>query len=494
MKQILTALFLFFSVFTYSQGIIFYDDCEATNKPVLGGTNHNVTNSWTSKQGNSNGTIARSTTVARKGGASYRMTLTKTANSGWQWVKAELAWNFLPAGSPLGTVGDNTAFYRQPIGVKWIAFSTYIPASNLDFNTITSIGFNTKPVEDDIPTPTYLAMDQGRYKLIITRILGRTQTGSNANGPIYSYSTQITNVDLGPVVKDKWEDWVLERNYVYHDSGYVRFYKNKQLVAEYIGKNWPQDGQHSKEPYYQQGIYKWTFQPNNNPVSNVNFIEIFYDEFRFGNYSATLESMSPASDGIPNQPPIVSAGAIQNLSNSTTSTALNGSASDPDGTITTRLWTQLSGPSTATFSNTSINNPIISNLVPGLYKFRFSATDDKLSTSFAEVDIKINQLPITTLLSSTQYSNVDSIRLNFTLSDPDGTVTSILITQLSGPTNGTITNPTSITTDFVNLLPGDYIIRTSVTDNSNETAVTDWEIQVRSALRFRIRPYSKIKQ
>lgn len=496
MKKLLFFILLLLSINGFGQAIIFYDDCEASNKPILGGTNHNISTSWGSRQGSStNSFVVRSSSFARKGTWSYWHSLTNSTNDGWQYMKAELAWNFLPAGSPLGTVGDNTAYYRAPANVRWFAASTLIPTSNNDFNTITSLLFNTKPVEDDIQTPTYLAMEQGRYVFFINRLTGRTQTGTNSYGPIYSYSESVLKVDVGPVVKNQWEDWVMNRNFTFSaDTGYVRLYKNGQLVAEYLGRNWPEDPQHSKEPYMQMGLYKWAFGNNWSPTPNVNQVEMYMDEIRFGRGTATLSDFLVDGTPPPNQPPTVSAGAFLDLPNSTTSTALNGSASDVDGTITSRLWTQISGPNTATFSSTTINNPIISNLIPGSYKFRFTVTDNQFATSFAEVDVKINQLPIITFLSSTQYSNVDSIRLKFSVNDPDGTVTSILIQQASGPTNGIITNPNSVTTDFTNLVPGDYIIRISATDNTGETAVAEWEIQVRSALRFRIRPFSKIKQ
>lgn len=362
----------------------------------------------------------------------------------------------------------------------------------MDQNTITSILFNTKPVEDDVPTPTYLAMDQGRYKFIITKMVSRTQTGSNANGPIYRYTTNITQVDVGPVVKGQWEDWVLERNYVFHDTGYVRLYKNKQKVAEYIGPNWPQDGQHSKEPYYQMGLYKWTFQPGNNPVPNVTFIDMFIDEVRFGNYNATLTSMSPESDNpAPNKPPIASAGSSQNLGNSVTSTTLSGTATDEDGTIQSRKWTQISGPNTATFSNDAINNPTVSNLIPGLYKFRFTVTDNLFATAYAEVDIKVNKLPVFTLVSSTEYFDRDSVRFTYQVSDPDGTVVSVLAEFKSGPTTPNISNPNAVTFDITDLIPGDYILRTSATDNSGETGYIDWEFKIREAKKLRINKLAK---
>ena len=232
MRYLIILLLSIFSFSTKAQDIIFYDDCEASNKPQFGGTNHNVTTTWGSRQGSStNSSVTRSNAYSRKGSWSYRHFLSNSVNDGWQYMKAELAWNFLPAGSPLGTVGDNTAFYRTPIGVQWIAASILIPSSNNDFNTITSIGFNTKPVEDDIQTPTYLAMELGRYYFFINRITGRTPKSSGVG---FNYQGSTLKVDCGPVIKDKWEDWVLHRNYTFSaDTGFVRLYKNGQLVAEY---------------------------------------------------------------------------------------------------------------------------------------------------------------------------------------------------------------------------------------------------------------------
>lgn len=495
MKRILFLFLIFLPLFGFSQAIIFYDDCEASNKPILGGTNHNLTSSWGSRQGSStNSSITRSSTYSRKGLWSYRHFLSNSTNDGWQYMKAELAWNFLPAGSPLGTVGDNTAYYRTPAGVYWVAASILIPSSNTDFNTITSLGFNTKPVEDDVPTPTYLAMENGRYYIIITRITGRTQTGSNANGPIYSYSTNITKTDAGPIIYNQWEDWVLNRNYTYSaDTGFVRWYKNGQPVATYLGRNWPQDGQHSKEPYYQMGLYKWAFGNNHNPVPNVNQVEMYMDEVRFGRSTATLSDFLIDQTAPPNQPPTANAGASQSLSNSATSTVLSGSASDVDGTIQTRTWTQISGPNTAVFSSTSINTPTVSNLIPGLYKFRFTVTDNQLATAFAEVDIKVNKLPDITFLSPTSYTTTSGISFSCSLIDPDGTVTAFLWETVAGPTSLNFASPNAITTNVGNIVEGQYRIRLTATDNNGESSEIELEITFSPPKSILIRRNTRIK-
>lgn len=351
--------------------IIFYDDCELAGKPILRGTNHDVTNSWGSKQGSSNGTVTRSNEFARKGQWSYKHVLSNSVNDGWQWVKAELAWNFLPAGSPLGTVGDRTAFYRQPLGVQWFAASVLIPSYNKDFNTITSLLFNCKPVEDDYPTPCYLAMEQGRYWFYITKI----------NAAFQSLGT--TKIDCGPVVHDQWEDWVLHRNFTAAASGFVRLFKNGKLVAEYLGGNWKDDGKHSKEPYMQMGLYKWAFQNNWSPKPNVETVTMFMDEIRFGASDCVLEDFL-INKPIVNIPPKVDA-LVQDPA---ISVHLKGEAVDPDGKIVSYQWEKISGGFAEILHP---DQPITRAIVePGEYAFRLTVTDDKGEKAFKDVPVSVS--------------------------------------------------------------------------------------------------------
>ena len=194
-----------------------------------------------------------------------------------------------------------------------------------------------------------------------------------------------------------------------------------------------------------------------------------------------------------NLPPVVSAGANQNLSNSATSTVLSSSATDPDGTISSRLWTQISGPNTATFSSTSVNTPTITNLIPGLYKFRFTATDNQLATSFAEVDVKVNRLPLITFLSPVTYSTMSGITFSSTVSDPDGTITAVQYQSLVGPTVLSFTNPNAVTTGVGNIVEGQYRIRITATDNNGESASLELEITFAPPEAIMIRRNTRIK-
>lgn len=89
-----------------------------------------------------------------------------------------------------------------------------------------------------------------------------------------------------------------------------------------------------------------------------------------------------------NIPPLARAG-VDHLT-SETFALLDGSLStDPDGTISTYLWEQVSGPTGANFSNTNQPITIVTTLAPGTYKFRLTVTDNLGSVSSDEVDITV---------------------------------------------------------------------------------------------------------
>lgn len=491
MKKLLYLFLFLIPLFSKAQtrtGVIFYDDCEASDKPKRYGTattntaNFSLGYSWFNFL--SPNYVQRSSVTARKGNFAYYHYITDLPGSeynGYEWVKAELNWGYAPAGVPSGTDGTNN---RTPSGLNWFAYSTFIPTSNPDNTSITSLGFTMKAWPDNYTTPSYLAMERGRYYMFITRINTSNAVVSNLK------------LDCGPVVKGIWVDWAIQRNFTNQDSGYIRIYKNKQLIHTVNGGNWKTGTAWAKEPFFLIGNYKWAFRTDWFEPPGTTYTDMYTDEIRIGNYSSNLESVSPdMAGGVVNQPPIVNAGPFTEYTNNTTSFNLAGTASDPDGTISTRLWTQISGPNTATFSSTSVNNPTVSNLIPGLYKFRFTVTDNSLATSFSEVDIKINKLPTIIIQSQTDYqNNTDSVRLSFTVNDPDGTVTAFLVERLSGPAIGTFSNPNAVTTDYTDLVPGDYILKASATDNTGETAIIEFELRIRNAARIRINKISKIKK
>jgi hypothetical protein len=359
---------------------IFYDNCEIPGMPYLTmDWNLQPPVQWAHFQGDpSVSSVIRSSEQKRSGGFSYKFELNDGPGNSWPYFKSELVWNFLPAGSPLGILGNTDAYARQPLGLRWVAASTFIPSYNTDFNTPTSILFNTKAVDDDWPQPNALWMENGRYKFILTKVA--------PNG-----ATQTTSTDVGPVVKDIWEDWVLNRNFTSADSGYVRLYKNGTLVFESLGGNWKDDAFHSKEPYIQMGIYKWAFGNNWAIRPNASRITLFIDEIRFGNVSNKLEDFVVKAAA--NIPPVSNAGQDQQLFIPVTRTTLTGISTDSDGTVYSKVWRKISGPAGGDISDSTQNTVTLTNLQPGTYTYRFLVTDD--NNAVTSDDVLVTVLPPT---------------------------------------------------------------------------------------------------
>jgi endoglucanase len=90
-----------------------------------------------------------------------------------------------------------------------------------------------------------------------------------------------------------------------------------------------------------------------------------------------------------NQAPTANAGPDQSISLPTSSVQLNGSGTDPDGTISSYSWRRISGPGSPTFNNANIANPVVSNLIAGTHTFRLTVTDNGNATAFDDVVINV---------------------------------------------------------------------------------------------------------
>lgn len=88
----------------------------------------------------------------------------------------------------------------------------------------------------------------------------------------------------------------------------------------------------------------------------------------------------------PQNPPVVTAPADKAVTTATTSLA--GTAAAQDGkTIVSKLWSQVSGPSSAGIASPAALSTNITGMVTGVYVFRFSATDSDNLTSAADVTV-----------------------------------------------------------------------------------------------------------
>ncbi|PWT74542.1 MAG: hypothetical protein C5B59_11015 [Bacteroidetes bacterium] len=247
--------------------------------------------------------------------------------------------------------------------------------------------------------------------------------------------------------------------------------------------------------------YSWTQSsgPNSANIANANSVSTAITGLVQGTYvfklTVTDNNNATGTDSIivkvnaaANQPPVANAGAGKTIQLPTNSTTLDGSASsDPDGSIASYSWTQVSGPSAATLTNANAATASVSNMIAGQYVFQLTVTDNQGATGTAQVKINeiaaANQPPIANAGASMSITlPLNSVTLDGSAStDPDGTIVSYIWTQVSGPASAAITNGNTVTATAGSLVAGLYVFQLTVTDNNGATSTALVKITVAPA-------------
>lgn len=164
-------------------------------------------------------------------------------------------------------------------------------------------------------------------------------------------------------------------------------------------------------------------------------------------------------------PPIVDAGANQNIQLPASTATLRATATTTLGIVKSWFWSENSGPSTVIFSRRDTSLISISGLVAGTYKFTMTISDNYGVTATDTVSIIVtsaNQVPksdagpdrtITLPVSSVAIGGLDL-----------PTDASVAWIKLSGGT-AVISSPSQSITNVTGLVAGKYIFEKRVTVN-----------------------------
>lgn len=187
-----------------------------------------------------------------------------------------------------------------------------------------------------------------------------------------------------------------------------------------------------------------------------------------------------------NIPPVATAGTNKNITLPANSTTLNGSGSDPDGTVKSYQWTKISGPSAHNIVNPNLAKTDVSGLAQGVYQFQLTVTDNDGATTLATVQVTVNapaNIPPNAIVGANKSITLpaNTTTLAGSGSDPDGTIASYQWIKISGPLSFNIVNPTSPVTDVSGLVQGIYQFQLTVKDNKGDTGSAVTQINVIAA-------------
>ena len=189
-------------------------------------------------------------------------------------------------------------------------------------------------------------------------------------------------------------------------------------------------------------------------------------------YSCEDCGTTPPQNGI-NKPPIAIAGPDLVITLPTDSVFLDGrTSSDPDGMISSYLWTKISGPSSFNILKSPDSLTKVKALVVGTYQFELKVTDSgglsAKDTMRVIVDavLTTNHPPIANAGHDTTITLPDNV-VNLDGSgstDPDNNISTYLWSKISGPSSFNIPNANAVQTQVTNLAQGVYQFELKVTD------------------------------
>ncbi|ROH86533.1 hypothetical protein ED208_15995 [Stagnimonas aquatica] len=205
--------------------------------------------------------------------------------------------------------------------------------------------------------------------------------------------------------------------------------------------------------------------------------------------SASDEVVVAVRDLPANQPPTVEAGADQTVA-SGARVVLSASASDADGTVVRRQWTQLAGPSVslsgADTATAQFTAPTVSSET--LLRFRFVAEDNDGAEASDELSVRVlppvveNQAPTVSAGADQSVEEGSPVQLAGSASDADGEIRSLRWTQLAGPSvslSGADSANASFTAPAVDA-DTELRFQLSATDDDGASASATVRVQVRN--------------
>jgi hypothetical protein len=167
----------------------------------------------------------------------------------------------------------------------WFAFSVYFPAE-----------FERDTIEESIvqwqSLPDFSAGETWRSPPLVLGVLNdslvleiRSDSKKITSQGKYSFE----RVNLGPLDKETWLDWVFHVRWAYDNTGIIEVWKNDKMVLSRI--NAPNSFNDDMYPYLKIGLYKWGWLEN--LKTKINSRAIYIDDVTVGNEKSGYDKVYP---------------------------------------------------------------------------------------------------------------------------------------------------------------------------------------------------------
>ena len=287
-------------------------------------------------------------------------------------------------------------------------------------------------------------------------------------------SVTASGGQLKKITANVWHDVVFHVQW--GTGGMVEVWIDGELYFTKSNLNW------AANAYLKFGMNRW----GNCSGAPCDTWVIYYDNLKIGR-DVTYADVAPTATTPGNQSPVANAGNDITIGLPTVITTLNGSGTDPDGTIASYAWSKISGPSTFLIGNVASAVTALTGLTTaGTYVFRLTVTDNSGATATDDVTVTVNPLVNTPPTANAGTDQVITLPANSTTltgsgTDANGTIASYAWTRVSGPTTYTLGTPNAATTTLTGLVQGTYVFKLTVTDNNGATGTDNVTVTVNAA-------------
>ena len=168
-----------------------------------------------------------------------------------------------------------------------------------------------------------------------------------------------------------------------------------------------------------------------------------------------------------NQVPIISAQTAVTVVSPATTSTITASASDPDGSVASASWVQVTGAS-VTLSGTTTNTLSISGLAIGVYSFRYTAIDNLGASNSVVVTVTVQPTPLSAGANQTITLPTSSV----TLAAVQSGLTTPTWTQLGGPNTAVLATPNAVSTLASGLTSGVYLFQLTMFSGATQYTST----------------------